>query len=56
MAEYQQVQGGNDEFLSNHTQLLQSLLTSRQNVSHQPYTENTQGIGNDAVESSQGIN
>lgn len=43
------------QFLDNHNQLLHSLKLSRLNADHSSYTENTQGIGNDSVESGEGI-
>lgn len=55
MPEYQQALEGNEEFLSNHAQLLQSLLLSRQNAANQSYSENTEGIGNGSIESGEGI-
>lgn len=55
MSEYQQAPEGGEEFLSNHAQLLQSLLLSRQNAANQSYSENTQGIGNGSIESGEGI-
>lgn len=43
------------QFLTNHDMLLQSLLLSKQNAGNQSNHQEPQGIGNESVESSQGI-
>jgi hypothetical protein len=55
MQEYEQALGQGYEFLNNHNQLLHSLKLSRLNADNRTYTENTQGIGNDSVDPSEGI-
>lgn len=44
-----------EQFLVNHSQLLHSLLLSKQNAGNQPSHQNPEGLGNGTVESSEGI-
>jgi hypothetical protein len=55
LQEYQEALGQGYEFLNNHNQLLHSLKLSRLNADNRTYTENTQGIGNDSINPSEGI-
>jgi hypothetical protein len=55
LQEYEEALINGYEFLNNHNQLLHSLKLSRLNVDNRTYTEKTQGIGNDPIESSEGI-
>lgn len=43
------------ELVNNHTNVLKSLLLSRQNANNNVYTEATNGITDGAVESGEGI-
>jgi len=54
MQEYQQMLADGNQFLDQHLQLLQSLALSKQNAGNN-YTEGTQEVGNDSIQSSQGI-
>lgn len=52
--EYQQMLEEGNQFLDQHIQLLQSLALSKQNAGNN-YTEGTQEVGNDSIQSGQGI-
>lgn len=55
LQEYMQRVNEGQQFLDNHNMLLQSLLLSKQNAGNQSLNQDPQGIGNESVESSQGI-
>jgi len=55
LQEYMELANQKQQFLDNHDQLLQSLLLSRQNAGNQSNHQESQGIGNESVEPSQGI-
>jgi hypothetical protein len=52
LQEYQDSDADRQNFLHQHSQLLDSLTLSKQNASNQSYSENTEGIGNESVEPS----
>lgn len=55
LEEYMELANQKQQFLDNHEQLLQSLILSRQNAGNQSNHQESQGIGNESVEPSQGI-
>ena len=55
LQEYMELANQKQQFLDNHEQLLQSLLLSKQNAGNQSNHQESQGIGNESVEPSQGI-
>ena len=55
LQEYEDALMAGYDFLENHNQLLHSLQMSRINADHRTYTENTQGIGNEPVQPSEGV-
>jgi len=55
LPEYYESMGEKQQFLDNHTQLLQSLLLSKLNAGNQSSNQNPEGIGNGPFESSEGI-
>ena len=55
LQEYIEQVNEKQQFLANHDMLLQSLLLSKQNAGNQSLNQDPQGIGNESVESSQGI-
>ena len=55
LQEYEDALLAGYDFLNNHNQLLHSLQLSRINADHRTYTENTQGLGNDPIQPSEGV-
>lgn len=55
LPEYEQALNEGYEFLNNHNQLLHSLQLSRIDANHRTYSKETQNVGNEPVEPSQGV-
>ena len=55
LSQYYESMGEKQQFLDNHSQLLHSLMLSKQNAGNQSFDQNPQGIGNGSLESSEGI-
>ena len=55
LQEYEDALMAGYDFLENHNQLLHSLQMSRIHADHRTYTENTQGIGNEPLQPSEGV-
>lgn len=55
LSDYYGAMSEKEQFLNNHSQLLHSLILSKQNAGNQPSHQNPEGIGNGPVQSSEGI-